>query len=138
MTTATDPREGVMALLHAHDAAFAQGDAHGYAALFCGDARLLLLHREAIVGRDAVEERWAGFFARFDTSAWATSPGLVEVHTDRAYVLSTYTETLVPRGDGPRVAVNGRFVAFLRREQDGAWRIAMLMNSHTRPMEDLP
>ena len=103
-----------------------------------GDARLLLLHREAIVGRDAVEERWAGFFARFDTSAWATSPELVEVHTDRAYVLSTYTETLVPRGDGPRVAVNGRFVAFLRREQDGAWRIAMLMNSHTRPMEDLP
>ena len=50
MTTATDPREGVIALLRAHDAAFAQGDARAYAALFCGDARLLLLHNEAIIG----------------------------------------------------------------------------------------
>ena len=138
MTVATDSREGVFALLRAHDAAFARGDARAYAALFCRDARLLLLHNEAIIGRDGVEERWAGFFSRFDTSAWDTSPELVEVHGDRAYTLSTYTETLVPRGEGPRVAVNGRLVTFLRRESDGAWRIEMLMNSHTRPMEDLP
>ena len=138
MTSATDPHDGVLGLLRAHDAAFAKGDAHAYAALFSDDARLLLLHREPIIGRGAIEERWAGFFARFDTSAWDASPELVEIHGHRAYVFSTYTETLVPRGDGPRVAVDGRLVAFLRQESDGAWRIAMLMNSHTRPMEDLP
>jgi uncharacterized protein (TIGR02246 family) len=137
MTRSVDSKEGVMALLRAHDAAFARGDAGAYAALFCGDARLLLLHNRAIEGREAVEERWRSFFARYDTSAWATDPELVEVHDDRAYTLSTYTETLVPRGDGPRISVAGRLVAFARRESDGAWRIAMLMNSHTRPMEEL-
>jgi uncharacterized protein (TIGR02246 family) len=137
MTTSANAQEGVMALLRAHDAAFAQGDARAYAALFCGDARLLLLHNQAIEGREAVEERWRSFFARYDTSAWATDPELVEVHGDHAYALSTYTETLVPRGVGPRISVDGRLVAFVRRESDGAWRIAVLMNSHTRPMEEL-
>jgi uncharacterized protein (TIGR02246 family) len=137
MTTSADPEEGVLALLRAHDAAFARGDARAYAALFCADARLLLLHNPAIEGREAVEGRWRAFFDRYDTSAWATVAELVEVHADRAYTLSTYTETLVPRAGGPRISVDGRLVSFARREPDDAWRIAMLMNSHTRPMVEL-
>jgi hypothetical protein len=88
---------------------------------------------QAEVSYRAKKERQRSSTASRPSIAW-----LVEVHDDRAYTLSTYTETLVPRGGGPRISVVGRLVTFVRRESDGAWRIAVLMNSHTRPMEELP
>ena len=139
MTTATDPRDGVIALLRAHDAAFAQGDAHG--------VRRPLLRRRATPPAAPRSHhrsgRRRGALGRLLRSLRHLRLGHVAgagggPRSIAPMTLSTYTETLVPRGEGPRVAVNGRLVAFLRRESDGAWRIEMLMNSHTRPMEDLP
>jgi uncharacterized protein (TIGR02246 family) len=133
----------VRATLAAFDAAFAAGDASALAEAFSEDAQLLLLYSEPIVGREVIRERWARFFAAWDTSAWRTEPRIVDVHADRAYTQSTYTETLVARPGGtaegrPRERVVGRHVAFLRRETAGQWRIWLLMNSHVRPTEQLP
>ena len=133
----------VRATLAAFDAAFAAGDARALAEAFSEDAQLLLLYGEPIVGREVIEERWARFFAAWDASAWRTDLRIVDVHADRAYTHSTYTETLAPRAGGtadgrPRERVVGRHVAFLRRETDGRWRIWLLMNSHVKPTEQLP
>ena len=124
-------------LMRAFDTAFMAGDADGFAALFTEDGQMLLLHSDAMVGRPAIAERWKVFFGRHDTSAWDARTDLLEVHGDRAYILRTYQETLVPRGEGPRVLVRGRLVAFLRHDADDGWRIGMLMNSHSRPPEEL-
>jgi hypothetical protein len=32
----------------------------------------------------------------------------------------------------------GRLVWFLRRERTDGWRVRLLMNSHSRPMEPIP
>ena len=138
MTLPSVDDHAVSDLMRDFDAAFVAGDADAFAALFSDDGRMLLLHRDPIAGRAAIAERWQVFFGRHDTSAWDARTELVEVHGDRAYVLRTYEETLVPRGEGARVLVRGRLVGFLRHEAGGAWRIAMLMNSHSRPMEELP
>jgi len=137
MTAPDDLDHPVADLMRTFDTVFAAGDAEGFAALFGEDGQMLLLHSEPIVGRAAIAERWGVFFGRNDTSAWDARTELLEAHEDRAYVLRTYEETLVPRGEGPRIQVHGRLVAFLRRDADDGWRIAMLMNSHSRPMEEL-
>ena len=125
-------------LMRTFDTVFAAGDADGFAGLFCEDGQMLLLHSDPIVGRAAIAERWQVFFGRHDTSAWDARTELLEVHGDSAYILRTYQETLVPRGEGPRVLVRGRLVSFLRHEADSVWRISLLMNSHSHPMEPLP
>jgi len=130
-------REEVAELLQAWHAAFAAGDADRFAALFTEDARLYMLHREPATGRDAIRERWASGFARFDTSAWEPHTELIEVHGDHAYAFGTYSERLLSREDGSRMLVRGRLVHFLRREQDGAWRVTLLMNSHSHPMQPI-
>jgi uncharacterized protein (TIGR02246 family) len=130
--------EAISALFRDLDAAFAAGDAEGYAALFCHDGVVHLHHSPPLVGREAIRERWQATSERFDTSAWKAQTERMEVHGDRAYAVRTYAETLVPIADGPRIDVAGRLVAFLRREPDGGWRVALLMNNHTRPMEELP
>jgi uncharacterized protein (TIGR02246 family) len=128
---------GPAELLDRSHAAFAAGDAVAFAACFTDDGQLFLLHREAAIGTDAIRDVWADAFARFDTSAWEPSGELLEVHGDRAYAFGTYTERLLSRADGSRKLVRGRLIHFLRRDADGDWRISLLMNSHSHPMEPI-
>ena len=125
------------ATLDAFDAAFAAGDAEALAARFAVDARLLLLHAEAIEGRDAIRAHWTRLFGQWETGAWRTEPLALDVHGDRAYAIATYTETLVPRDPslGQRRLVRGRLVRFLRRDDDGRWLVTLALNSHSRPIE---
>jgi uncharacterized protein (TIGR02246 family) len=129
----------VHAALAEFDRCFGGGDAAGLSALFAVDAELLLVHSAAIEGRPAILAHWTRLFGAYDTSAWAVERKVVDVHGDRAYAMSTYTETLVPRtGDGPSRLVVGRLVLFLRRDVDAAWRITLAMNSHVRPVAEVP
>ena len=124
--------------LDAFDRAFAAGDIDAVVELFAEDASLLLLNGAAIRGREGIRAQWAPSFATWDMSAWATERIVVDVHGDRAYALSTYTETLVHRaGTEQSRLVSGRVVMFLRRADDGRWEITVLLNSHARPVEVL-
>jgi uncharacterized protein (TIGR02246 family) len=134
---AVEPTEDVLAALDRFDRAFADGDANALAECFTSDATLLIVHAPAIEGRDAIRERWAAAFARHDTSAWRTQVDVLDRHGDRAYTLTTYTETLVPREPGPWIDVRGRLIRFLRIE-DGQWRVSLVMNSHSEPMRERP
>ena len=127
----------VRAALDAFDDAFAAGDATALAGQFAADARLLLLHTDAIDGRDAIRAHWERLFERYDTSAWRTELLVIDSHEDRAYTVATYSEILVPRvgGQGSRQLVQGRLVRFLQRDVDGRWRVSLALNSHTRPVE---
>ncbi len=117
------------------DRTFASGDADALAELFAVDAQLLLLYGEPIEGRPAIHEHWLKLFAEYDPRAWRAEHRIVEQHGDRAYALSVYSETLVPRHGGASLVVRGRLILFLRRDPDDAWRVALAMNSHTRPVE---
>ena len=129
----------VLAALDAFDQAFAAGDAELLAEQFAEDAELLLLHSELTVGRAAIRDLWARFFADWDASAWRTEPRIVDVHGPQAYTVSDYTETLVHRArERPARLVVGRLVRFLRQDADGTWRVTLALNSHARPIEELP
>jgi uncharacterized protein (TIGR02246 family) len=136
--TAADPADEVRAALADFDRCFAAGDAVALAAHFAEDAQLLLLHRDPIDGRDAIRAYWCLFFAEYDPGAWKTELGILDVHGDRAYAMAVYSETLVHRGGDPSRIVHGRLVFFLRRDPEDRWRVAMIMNSHVRPVEVVP
>lgn len=134
MTTLPD---SVEAFLEASDRAFAAGDADAWASCFTLDGRVFLLHREELAGREAVRDTWRAFFDRLDTSAWEPATELVEMHGRQAYVFRTYVERLRDRSDGSRTLVRGRLVYFLRWVEPAGWAIALLMNSHSHPMESI-
>jgi uncharacterized protein (TIGR02246 family) len=128
----------VAVALDRFDATFASGDPDALAELFAVGARLLLLHREPIEGREAIREHWNGVFGDYDPGAWRSEHEVIEVHGDRAYTLSVYSEMLVPRGEGVSLMVRGRLILFLVRDpDDGVWRVTIALNSHSRPVERL-
>lgn len=130
-------RQAIIDLITEVDAAFAAGDADRYAGWFTDDGAFLVLHREPALGPDAIRARLTESFARFDTSAWSPSVELVETDGDLGYAFTTYTEHLLERRTGARTLVRGRLAWLLRREPDGRWRIRLLMNSHSHPMEPI-
>jgi uncharacterized protein (TIGR02246 family) len=123
-------------LLAEADAAFAAGDADRWSACFEPDGRAWLLHREPLEGRTAIREHWQTMSERLDTSDWNPVTDLVELHGDHAIAFRTYTERLRNRQDDARTLVRGRLVVLMRRGPDG-WRIRMIMNSHSHPMEPI-
>ncbi|HYH94049.1 MAG TPA: SgcJ/EcaC family oxidoreductase [Candidatus Saccharimonadales bacterium] len=129
----TDDDDSVQAALDRFDRTFASGDAAGLTALFAPDARLLLLHAEAMDGRPAILAHWTRVFDAWDPGEWQAERQLLEVHGDRAYALSTYAETLRERAGSASIEVHGRLIHFLRREPDGTWLVTVAMNSHSRP-----
>ncbi len=135
---ADSQRHALLAALEAFDRAFIEGHTEELSTLFANDAQLLLHHQPAIVGRQAITEAWRETFADFDTSAYAPSYETVEVHTDRAYVLGSFTEVLRPRDGGPGLRVIGRIVLFWRREPDGRWRVTRVLTSRSAPDEEVP
>lgn len=137
MTSGSSAEAAALAAMADFDRAFAAGDARHLAELFAKDARLLLLHAAAIEGRPAILAHWTRLFDRFDTSAWKAEPLVVDEHGAAAYTVSTYSETLVPREPGPSHSVLGRLVLFWRRDASGNWLVALAMNSHVRPVEDV-
>jgi uncharacterized protein (TIGR02246 family) len=136
MTVAADER-ALADLLAESDAAFAAGDADRWAACFDEDGRVLLLHRDALEGRDAIRAYWLEMSESLDTSDWSPVTELVQVAGDHAFAFRTYTERLLDRRDGSRTLVRGRLAILIGREPDGPWLIRVLMNSHSHPMEPI-
>ena len=128
----------VRQLIAEADGAFPAGDADRWAACFTDDARVFLLHRDPLVGRREIFEFWEASSARFDTSAWEPEIDTIARHGDHAYAFTRYTERLLDRQDGTRTLVRGRLIYWMRREDPGDWRIHLLMNSHSHPMEPIP
>jgi uncharacterized protein (TIGR02246 family) len=136
--TAAVADEAVTRLLEEADAAFAAGDADRWTQCFEHDGRVLLLHRDALDGREAIHAYWQYMSERVDTSDWNPVTELVEVVGDHAFAYRTYTERLRHLEDGSRTLVRGRLCFLMRRGADGHWRIRLLMNSHSHPMEPIP
>jgi uncharacterized protein (TIGR02246 family) len=110
---------------------FAAGDVDRFLELFADDARVLLHEQPALLGLPAISESFVELFAGVDTSAFAIELDVVDVSGDRAYVLASFTETLVIR-DGPTVDVDGRIVIYWRRDPDG-WRVIRVLTSRAAP-----
>lgn len=134
--TRADSERAVADLLSEADAAFAAGDADRWTACFEEDGRVWLLHLPALEGRAAIREYWQMMSERVDTSDWNPTTELVELLGDRAVAFRTYTERLRRLEDGSRTLVRGRLAVLMRRHPDG-WRIRVLMNSHSHPMEPI-
>lgn len=129
--------ESPAAVLAAFDGALRREDADLMTDLFTADAQLLFANRDPAIGREAIHGYWAPVFALNETTEAKMECPTIQTHGDHAYALCTYAETVRPRAGGARRRLYGRAVFFLRQEPDGAWRIAMTLNSPARPAEEL-
>ncbi len=95
--TRSDDEVTVREALAVWDSGFVAGDAAVIGGLFAEDGQLHWNYRESIVGREAVTEAFEELFTSVDASAWEADHHTIKVHDGHAYVMSSFTETLLPR-----------------------------------------
>jgi uncharacterized protein (TIGR02246 family) len=92
------------------------------AALYVDDAVLNPPHQPAVNRRTAIN----AWFEKFPPlTAFTLNNVQVEGRDDLAYVLGTYTMTIVPPGGPGPINDSGKYVEVRRRQADGRWLIAV-------------
>jgi ketosteroid isomerase-like protein len=105
------------------------------AALFLDDAVVNPPNEPAVKGRAAIRA-WLEKFPPI--TEFKLNNEKVAGREDLAYVLGTYTMTIVPPGAPGPVKDSGKFVTVLRRQPDGRWLAAVDMFSSDLPTATPP
>jgi uncharacterized protein (TIGR02246 family) len=107
------------------------GDIAEWTALFTDDAVYMPDGRPSVTGRDALEGAAVSHFNRYRFNI-DIAPDEIQVLGDWAFARTTVTGTLTPYGSGNPVRVDGKEIVILRRQPNGGWRVARLIENSNR------
>ena len=137
--------------------AWAKGDPELLLACYADDAVVIMSHEDPIAGKDALRELYQHVFAAgkseeegggdasmaeaiglnpddyiFKTE---TGQGKTEVSGDLGYLWSTYKSMAIPKPGvkGEPIGDSGVTLLIVRRQDDGAWKIALMMATRGAP-----
>lgn len=125
--TTADDMAAINTLRGAWETAYEAGDASALAGLYTSDTMVMFPGMATLSGRAAVEAYYAAQFGMGTVSAEIT-PGGTRVGGDIGYEHGTFAGTMT-MADGTSMTNEGRYIVLLRRDTDGAWRIAANMDS---------
>lgn len=114
----------IEAFTRSYAARFAAEDADGLLALMTPDFTVLSHGRAPIEGRARVAEEIRGDFARMRIHSLRFENDAFAVCGDQAWVRGRSTASFTVGDDAAPTDVRGSYLWILRRDADGAWRIA--------------
>ncbi len=115
------PTARIDELRQAFNTAYNAGDAAAIADLLAEDAVWMPPGEPAVVGRSAIQSRYA---AQFSTthSSFALDPGEIRVQANRAWLRGGYRRVDTPAAGGPSRMMTGKYLMTFGRER-GDWKI---------------
>ncbi len=118
---ANSPEALIDALRDQFNSAYNAGDAAALAALFAEDAVLMPPGAPAVVGRSAIQARYAAQFAKLQ-SIFALNPGEIRVSGNLAWLRGDYLRVDTALAGGPSTTITGMYLMTFRR-QTSDWKI---------------
>ena len=151
MTEQTEDIAAVNRLSEDYAAAWAKGDPELLLDCYADDAVVIMSHEDPIVGKEALRELYQHVLGAEKTeeegggmAAMAEAIGLnpedytfttegdagkTEVSGDLGYLWSTYASVATPKPgvDGEPIRDSGVTLLIVKRQEDGAWKVALMM-----------
>ncbi len=121
MPAANTPTARIDDLRQAFNSAYNAGNAAGIAALLAEDAVWMPPGEPAVVGRSAIQQRYAAQFASTH-SFFALNPGEIRALANLAWLRGTYQRVDTPIAGGPSTMTTGKYLMTFSRER-GDWKI---------------
>lgn len=104
------------------------GNANSLLSLFVGEPVLLPQDQVAVTGKEAIRLLYEAVLNEFDFRSESAVKEVV-VSGDLGYFWSTYVLTATPKAGGEPVKIAGKSLFIVRREPEGVWKIARLMDN---------
>jgi len=112
--------------------AYNRGDAASVVAFFTEDAKLLPPDTTMVSGKQGIQAFYAPVGAGVSSGLTLESMEL-QHGGDLAYDMGTYSVKIQPAG-GQLMEEKGKYVAILRRQADGSWKLTTSIWNHNMPM----
>jgi uncharacterized protein (TIGR02246 family) len=136
-TSAADT-EAINRLRSDYIAAVNAEDVEKTLALYTEDAVRLEPNMPAVKGREAIRQGLAAMMAAFDVDMSLTSEELV-VNGGWAFDRGQYMNHLMPKDPKQQMVMDqGKYLVILRKQPDGAWRVAREMGNSNIPLPPAP
>ncbi len=107
------------------------GDVDALLSLYADDPVLMPQGQPAVSGKDAIRPLYEAVLREVAITSEGTLMD-VEASGDWGYFWSTYRLTATPKSGGERVESEGKSLFVVKRQADGAWRIARLIDNSSR------
>ncbi len=128
MTAPDVDRQAVEQLAADWRSGWLAGDVDALLALYADDPVLLPQGQPAVIGRDAIRSLYQAVLQDFDFTSESTL-NEVGASGDLGYIWSSYRLTATPKGGGDPTTAAGKSVFIVRRQPDGTWKIARLIDN---------
>ena len=133
-SAANTPEALIDGLRQQFNVAYDAGDAAALAALFAEDAALMPPGAPAVVGRYAIQARYAAQFASIQSS-FALNPGKIVVSGDVAWLRGDYQRVDIAVPGGIPTTINGKYLMTFSRDR-GNWKITTdAWNTNETPLQ---
>jgi uncharacterized protein (TIGR02246 family) len=107
------------------------GDADALLSLYADEPVLMPQGQPAVRGKDAIRPLYEAVFQEVTVESEGTLME-IEVSGDLGYFWSTYRLTATPKAGGEKIQSEGKSLFIVKRQPDGAWKIARLMDNTSR------
>jgi len=105
------------------NAAFNEGNAAAMAQVINNDAVWMPPGMAAIAGKDNIVAHYAKTFAKV-RAKFELKPGKIQLCGDWAFMNGAFSRADTPKAGGTVKKVSGHYLLVLKKQQDGAWKIA--------------
>ena len=99
-------------------------DSFGAASVFADDAIRMQPGRHSILGREAIQKWIASLPEIID---FETSIDEIDGYADLAYIKGDYSITVKLKSEPNPISENGKYVEIFRKQQNGDWKVTILI-----------
>ncbi len=125
--------EAIIRTLHEEsNVALSRGDVDSVMSVYADDVISMPPNQALLVGKAAIRSMWEGILSDYSIEA-SVSVQEVEVTGPWAFERGTYQMTLTPKGGGPGIEDDGKYLDIVRRQPDGSWKYFRVSWSSSRP-----
>jgi len=124
-------RDDIAAIKHlaaAWRAGWLRGDADALVSLYAKAPVLMPQGRPAVFGKAAIRSLYRAVLSEVKIESKGALQE-IEAAGDFGYFWSTYSIRATPKGGGETIRSQGKSLFIVRRQQDGTWKIARLIDN---------
>jgi uncharacterized protein (TIGR02246 family) len=124
-------------------AGWRNGDPNTLLSLLSDEAVLIMSSEDPIVGKEAIGQLYQYVFENYSfssdenyTRTTEVEQMKVEVDGDLGHIWSKYKNTETPKGGGETIEDHGNQVYIVKRQQDGCWKIDLMIANRSQPASE--
>ena len=110
------------------------GDLDSIVAMFADDAVLMPPNDTTVYGKDEIRAWWEEYFTFFRVTSSVETEREITVEGDQAFVRASFSVTIVPKQQGPRILDDIRSLTVWSQRVDGTWKISHQIWNSTKPV----